>query len=180
MNWVTNKQHLGDVELRYAILAEAAKTVGNSAFKSTIMNKNKFSNIKFCNEKQFNGAVNSYFFHDAEGYDGFYEVSSKPRVVKQNTPLQVGYNVLQEAKLRMLQFNYDCIDKYIDRKYFHFMYMDTDSSYMALSDDFNKLIKPALREEFEKDKINWFPCTDTKENKAFDKRKPSIFKEEYV
>jgi len=80
----------------------------------------------------------------------------------------------------MLQFNYDCIDKYIDRKDFQFMYMDTDSSYMALSDDFDKLIKPALRNEFEKDKINWFPRTHTKENKAFDKRKPGIFKEEYV
>ena len=41
------------------------------------------------------------FFNDAEEYDGFYQVSSKPRVVKQNTPLQE-YNVLQEAKLRML------------------------------------------------------------------------------
>ena len=49
---------------------------------------------------------------------------------------------------------------------------------MALSDDFDELIKPALRNEFEKDKINWFPRTDTKENKAFDKRKPGIFKEE--
>ena len=57
----------------------------------------------------------------------------------------------------MLQFNYDCIDKYIDRKDFQYMYMDTDSSYMALSDDFDKLIKPELREEFEKEKSIGFP-----------------------
>ena len=44
--------------------------------------------------------VNNYFFGDAEEYDGFYEVSSKPRVVKQNTSLQIGYNVLKEAKSR--------------------------------------------------------------------------------
>jgi len=95
-------------------------------------------------------------------------------------PIQVGFNVLQEAKLKMLQYHYDCIDKYIDRKDFQYMYMDTDSAYMALSDDFEKLIKPELREEFEKDKSNWFPRTDTAENKAFDKRTPGLFKEEYV
>ena len=100
MDWVMDKRHLGDVELRYAILAKAAKTVGNSAFGRTIMNKNKFSNLKFCNEKQFNRAVNSYFFRDAEEYQGFCEVSSKPRVVKQNTPLQVGYNVLQRSYIK--------------------------------------------------------------------------------
>ena len=63
--------------------------------------------------------VSSYFFRDAKEHDDFYDVSSKPRVVKQNTPLQVGYNVLQEVKLQMLQFNYDCINKYFDRKIFN-------------------------------------------------------------
>jgi hypothetical protein len=60
------------------------------------------------------------------------------------------------------------------------MEMDTDSAYMALTDDFFKLIKPEMREEFEKDKSKWFPRTDTKENKAFDKRKPCLFKEEAI
>ena len=82
----------------------------------------------------------------------------------------------KEATLRMLQFNYDCIDKYIDRKDFQFMYMDTDSSYMALSDDFDKLFKPAKRNECETDKINWFSCTATKENKAFDKQNSAYLK----
>jgi len=34
-------------------------------------------------EVPINRTVNSYFFHDVEEYDGFYEVSSKPGVVKQ-------------------------------------------------------------------------------------------------
>jgi hypothetical protein len=37
-----------------------------------------------------------------------------------------------------------------------------------------------MRDEFEKDKSNWFPRTGTKENKAFDKRKPCLFKEEFI
>ena len=112
--------------------------------------------------------------------DGIYEVSSRKRVVKQNMPIQVGFNVLLEAKLRMLQFDYDFLDKYIDRSDYQKMYMDTDSCYMALSDIFENLIKPELREEYEIDKKNWFPRTDTDENKAYDKRTPGLFKEEYV
>lgn len=39
MDWVTDKETL-DVELRCAILADAAKIVCSSAFGGTIMNKN--------------------------------------------------------------------------------------------------------------------------------------------
>ena len=67
----------------------------------------------------------------------------------------------------MLQFYYDCIDKYLDRSDFQYMEMDTDSAYMALTDDFEKLIKPTLRKEFEKDKNNWFPRTGTKEHSNY-------------
>ena len=94
-------------------------------------------------------------------------------------PIQVAFSVLKDAKLLLLQFYYDCIDKYIDRTDYQYMYMDTDSAYMALSDDFEKLIKPELRKEFEQDKKNWFPRTDTLENQDYDKRKPGLFKIEY-
>jgi hypothetical protein len=57
--------------------------------------------------------------------------------------------------------------------------MDTDSNYMALTDDFDNLIKPEMRGHFEKHKNDWFPRTDTEENKAYDKRKPGLFKEEW-
>jgi hypothetical protein len=143
------------------------------------MNKNKFKNVKFCNEKQFNRAKNNHFYYDAEEYDGIYEVTSRPRNIKQNIPIQVAFSVLNDAKLRMLQFYYDCIDKYIDRKDYQYTYMDTDSAYMALTDDFDKLIKPDMRKEYEQDNNNWFPRTDTEENKAYDKRKPGLFKIEY-
>ena len=139
-DWVSNERRKGDVEKKYAIIAEAAKVIGNSAFGRTIMNKNKFKAVKFCDEKQFNRAKNNYFFCDAEYYDGkfytepdeseedgIYEVSSRNKTVKQNMPMQVGFNVLLEAKLRMLQFDYDCLDKYLERKNYQKMYMDTDT-----------------------------------------------------
>jgi len=57
--------------------------------------------------------------------------------------------------------------------------VDTDSAYMALTDDFEKLIKPETRGDFEKHKNEWFPRTDTDEHKAYDKRKPGLFKLEW-
>ena len=77
----------------------------------------------------------------------------------------------QYAKLRMLQFYYDFLDKYLDRSDFQMCEMDTDSAYIAISgDSVESLVKPELREEFEQDKCNWFPRTDTREHKAYDKR----------
>jgi hypothetical protein len=88
--------------------------------------------------------------------------------------------VLDDAKLRMLEFYYDCIDKYIDRRDFQYMYMDTDSAYMSLSNDFEALIKPEMKADFEKHKNQWFPRTDTLDHKAYDKRTPGLFKVEYT
>jgi hypothetical protein len=180
VNWVSDERRKGDSDIIYSIIGEAAKLVGNSAYGRTGMNKNSFQNVRFCNEKQFNRAKNNYFFNDAEEYDGVYEVASRPRTVMQNMPIQVAFNVLNDAKLKMLQFYYDCIDKYVDRSDFQYMYMDTDSAYMALSGDtIQSLIRPNMREEFERDTNNWFIRTDTNENQAYDRRKPGLFKLEW-
>jgi hypothetical protein len=179
VNWVSDERRKGDKDNCYAIIAEAAKLVGNSAYGRTGMNKNKFRNTRLCDEKQFNRAKNNYFFYDAEEHAGgeFYEVTTTRRTVKQNMPMQVAFSVLDDGKLKMTEFYYDCIDKYIDRSDYQLMYMDTDSNYMAVTDDFENLIKPEMRVHFEKHKHDWFPRTD--ENKAYDKRKPGLFKEEW-
>jgi hypothetical protein len=62
-------------------------------------------------------------------------------------PLQIGVAVYHLAKLRMLEFYCDFIDKHIDRNDFELLEMDTDSNYFAFSEDsIDKLIKPELRE----------------------------------
>ena len=40
-------------------------------------------------------------------------------------PIQLGYHILQLAKLRMLQFRYDCLENYCDMKDFEYLKMDT-------------------------------------------------------
>ena len=48
-----------------------------------------------------------------------------------DVPIQVGCAVYDLAKLRMLEFYYDFIDKYIDRSDIVYCQMDTDSAYIA-------------------------------------------------
>ncbi len=179
MEWVSDERRKGDVDTKYAIIADGAKTVGNSAFGRTIMNKNKHKTTKFCDKTKFKKWACKSNFYDASHRDGLYEVTLNKRNIHQNMPLQIGCVVFDYSKLRMLQFYYDCIDKYLNRSDFQYIEMDTDSAYMALTADFETLIKPELREEFEKDKVNWFPRTDTTEHKMYDKRKPGLFKIEF-
>ena len=80
--------------------------------------------------------------------------------MKNDIPKQIGLFVLQYAKLRMLQFYYDCLDRYLDRSDFKMAQMDTDSLYFAVSkynsdqqDDLAShplilMVKEGLLEEF--------------------------------
>ena len=81
----------------------------------------------------------------------------------------------QLAKLRMLEFYYDFLDKYIDRSDFELCYMDTDSFYLALSgESLRDVVKPELLEKYDKEVGKWL-ATD-----KFSERTPGLFKPEFV
>jgi hypothetical protein len=141
----------------------------------TVINKNKHKSIKYVPESEYKKYVNRWNFYDAEQIGNTYEIVMLKKKVKQDMPIQVGCSVFDDSKLRMYQFYYDCIDKYISRDDFQYMYCDTDSAYMALTGEFESLIKPELKAEFEKEKYNWFPREANRE----DKRKPGLFKVEF-
>ena len=98
-------------------------------------------------------------------------------------PYQCGIAVYQLAKLRMLEFYYDFLDKFCDRRDFELIQMDTDSFYMALSaNDFDEIIKPEMKELYfgdgaqlgsEAEKKSWL-VTD-----EYSKRVPGLFKAEF-
>ena len=179
VDWVSDERRKGDSREINEIIADTAKIVGNSAFGQTIMNKNKHKKIKYCNEVAFNKSKNKTTFIDAVEFNGLYEVSLSKKRILQNMPLQIGCTVFNVSKTRILEFAYDCVDKYIDRSNYQYMEMDTDSAYIALTGEFDDLIKPEMRSEYELDKNSWFPRINSKENAAYDKRKPGLFKVEF-
>ena len=97
-------------------------------------------------------------------------------------PLQVAFAVYQLAKLKILQFYYDCLDKYVSREDFQLIQMDTDSMYMAITDEnFDNIIKHEMREEYELNKHSWFPSTSNEFYKEIEMKckKYKINKEQY-
>ena len=155
--------------------------VGNSSYGKTITNQLKHREVKFCDDVDVSKHINTKFFRQLDPIDeDTYEVQSAKKRINLNLPMQIGFFVYQYAKLRMLQFYYDFLDRYLERSDFQYCEMDTDSAYIAVSgDSVESLIKPELKSEFESDKANWFPRTDTGEHRAYDKRTPGLFKTEF-
>ena len=101
------------------------------------------------NEKDVDKALRSPFFDDLDEVNGAYEIKEKKKNVNVTRPYQCGIAVYQLAKLRMLEFYYDFLDKYVDRKDFELIQMDTDSLYMALSDNcIDNIVKDDMKYEY--------------------------------
>ena len=78
----------------------------------------------------------------------------------------------------MLNFYYDCIDKFIDRKNYELCNMDTDSFYFALgAETLDEIIKPEMVELYKREKDQWFPSTKTAVDAACTKRTPGLFRD---
>ncbi len=177
---------------------------GNSVYGKMITNKERHKNIRYHSDVRKAGlAIASSRFRCLEEiHDDFYEISSEKKSILLDIPVVLGFYILQYAKLRMLEFYYDCIDCFIDRSDFQYCEMDTDSAYMALSKTFRQSIKPSLRRDFWQQHDQWFPrqaCSQhlssfvdhmladqdwtmlecCKEINNFDKRTPGLFKEEF-
>ena len=177
---VSDERRKGDHDPNHAIIAEMWKLVGNSAFGRTGMNKSNFRNVDYGNEKKYIKMLGSPRFKDANQYGDMFEISSQKRIIKQNIPIQVACSIYDDSKLKMSQFYYDFVDKYLSRDDFQYIEMDTDSAYMALTGDFESLVIPEMRENFEAERSKWLLRNDTLENTAYDKRVPGLFKPEFI
>ena len=172
MEQVTQARRTGDVDKSKALLAEVFKLLANSAYGKLIEALERQTNVIYTkDEKVVDRALQSAYFSDLEEIGQSYELESrKPRITIRR-PFQVGIAVYQLAKLRMLEFNYDFVDKYIDRRDFELIQMDTDSNYMAVSaESLKDIVWPELKAEFEVHKKCWL---------AWDKwsgRTPGLFK----
>ena len=69
--------------------------------------------------------------------------------IKLDVPIQIAVFILNLAKLGMLQFHYDWLDRLVSREDYMLLEMDTDSSYMALSKPtFEEAVRPEMKEVY--------------------------------
>ena len=161
---VSEARREGDVHRDRAIIADTMKLLGNSGYGKTITNVDRHRDVNYCTEKVASRLVNDRRFRQLDVVvDDAYEIEMSKRTVTYALPIHVGFFVLQYAKMRMLQFYYDFIDRYVERPLFQYCEMDTDSAYLALADEsVDALVTPALREHYFRHRSEWLPseCCD--------------------
>ncbi|KAJ8050172.1 hypothetical protein HOLleu_03268 [Holothuria leucospilota] len=179
---VSQARREGDKDPSKSIIADTMKLIGNSAYGKTVTKKERHVDVKVCNDSNVFERINDPFFKRlTQVGDAVYEIDLHKRVICLDLPIQIGYFVYQYAKLRMLEFYYDFMQKYVDPSNFEYCEMDTDSAFLAISDQtLDSIIKPEMRGNFETEKHKWFPRTDNDEHRQFDKRTPGLFKLEWA
>ena len=117
MHEVANMRRKGDAEADKALLAEIYKLLGNSAYGKFIEAVERQTKVLYTkDEDEVDKHMRSAYFEDLEEIGDAYKIELRKKEVKIDRPFQVGIVVYQLAKLRMLQFYYGFLDKYIDRR----------------------------------------------------------------
>ena len=157
MQWfvdeVTEARRAGNADKTKALLADVFKLLGNSCYGKMIENVASHNSTRYAkDEKLVDRMLRSAYFEDLNEIGSAYELTSRKRSVAINRPYQIGIAVYQLAKLRMLEFHYDFLDKYVARRDYELIQMDTDSYYMALSaPPLVELVKPHKKAEYERE-----------------------------
>ena len=119
VNKATENRGKEDQNPELLLLVEVFKRLGNSAYGKMIEGLERQTSVKYIkNMKILLKDLRSVWFQDLEEIAGVYEIEMRKRQVVINKPFQVGIAVYQMAKLRILQFYYDCLDRYLDRREF--------------------------------------------------------------
>ncbi|OAJ37640.1 hypothetical protein BDEG_21639 [Batrachochytrium dendrobatidis JEL423] len=176
---VSNERRVRDTSPGYKLRGEMMKLMGNSSYGKCITNFLKQETAKIVTGDNYikNIRRNNYIEH--QDMNKGCEFRFKKMSFKQSLPIHIRFQVYQLAKLRVLQFYYDSIDYSIDKSDYQYCMMDTDSAYIAISDESLEVIKPSLKDEFKKNRHLWLGRDDTIENKVYDSRTPGLFKLEY-
>ena len=188
---VTMHRIRGDQNPDMAIIGDTYKLLSNSSYGSVLMDRTKHSNTRYMNNKiKISKVINSPTFKTLEKLeDNLFEVETYKNSVTMDNPIQIGFFILQYAKLRMLEFYYDCLRTYLTDNSFEIIETDTDSIYMAIN---APTIDQCIREEY-KERYNleifgscsdakspiWFPRRCCQRHLALDGRHLGTFKFEW-
>ena len=109
---VSTARRNGDADPDKSIIADTMKLLGNSAYGKTVTNVDRHRKVTYCTEVGTSLLVGNKRFRQLDVVsEDAYEVTSNKARVKYDLPLHIGFFVYQYAKLRMLQFYYDFVDR---------------------------------------------------------------------
>ena len=109
---VSTTRRNGDVDPDKSIIADTMKLLGNSAYGKTVTNIDKHRDVRYSTEVGTSSLINNKRFCQLDVVtDDAYEITSSKARVTYDLPHHIGFFVYQYAKLRMLQFYYDFVDR---------------------------------------------------------------------
>ena len=109
---VSAARRAGDADTDRAIIGDTMKLLGNSAYGKTVTNVDRHHDVKYCTEVGTSRLISNKRFRQLDVVtDDAYEVTSSKARVTYDLPHHIGFFVYQYAKLRMLQFYYDFVDR---------------------------------------------------------------------
>ena len=105
---------------------------------------------KYLSDEKTHSAINSKLFKRLNHItDQLYKVELVNSEIEHREPIIVGFFILQYAKLRMLELYYNFFKKFCDTDKYEELEMDTDSLYLALSEEkLEDAILPEKRAEW--------------------------------
>ena len=120
---VSAARRAGGADPDKAIIADTMKLLGNSAYGKTVTNIDRHRNVRYCTEVGTSLLINNKRFRQLDVVtDDAYEVTASKARLTYDLPLHIGFFVYQYAKLRMLQFYYDFVDRYVAGVNNHFVH----------------------------------------------------------
>ena len=188
---VIKNRIIGDQHKNKAIIGNTYKLESNSSYGSILINKTKHCNVKYIKDRgKVANLINSFDFKHMENLNtGVFEVEMYKSKVMLDTPIQLGFFVLQYAKLCRLEFYHDCLVKYLDPNSFELTEMDTDSIYMALNrNNFDECVRDEYKTRYistlydrysDNKEAAWFPRRCCNKHISLDKRFTGIMKLEF-
>ena len=109
---VSAARRAGDADTDRAIIGDTMKLLGNSAYGKTVTNVDRHHDVKYCTEVGTSRPISNKRFRQLDVVtDDAYEVTSSKARVTYDLPHHIGFFVYQYAKLRMLEFYYDFVDR---------------------------------------------------------------------
>ena len=109
---VSAARRAGDADPDKAVIADTMKLLGNSGYGNTVTNVDRHRNVTYSTEVGTSLLINNKIFRQLDVVaEDAYEVTSSKACLTYDLPLHIGFFVYQYAKLRMLQFYYDFVDR---------------------------------------------------------------------
>ena len=136
----------GDRNPNSKVVAETMKLLANSSYGYQIIDRSRYTG-KVSDRWKTRSAKNSRMFKRLNHItDQLYEVELVKSEVEHRESINVGFFILQYAKLRMLELYCNFFKKYHDPDMYEEFEIDTDSTYLALSEESLEDVIPPEKE----------------------------------